>query len=91
MITGEGNIDAQTLDGKGPLGLARLASAHGVPTVALAGGLDIDEARLRQAGVAAAFSIVDKPMPLADALADADDLLRRAALRLGYALQLGFG
>ena len=89
VITGEGNIDAQTLDGKGPLGLAKLASAHGVPTVALAGGLDIDEARLRQAGVAAAFSIVDKPMPLADALAEADDLLRRAALRLGYALQLG--
>ena len=91
VITGEGNIDAQTLDGKGPLGLAKLASAHGVPTVALAGGLDIDEARLRQAGVAAAFSIVDKPMPLAEALADADDLLRRAALRLGYALQLGLG
>lgn len=88
VITGEGQIDAQTLEGKGPLGVAKLAAAHGVPTVALVGGLNIDDALLHQAGVAAAFSIVDKPMPLQAALADADDLLRRAALRLGYVMQL---
>ncbi len=90
VITGEGQIDAQTLDGKGPLGVAKLAGADGVPTIALVGGLNIDDARLHQAGVQAAFSIVDKPMPLEAALADADDLLRRAAMRLGYVLQLQF-
>ncbi|MCY3781595.1 MAG: glycerate kinase [Chloroflexi bacterium] len=88
VITGEGQIDAQTLDGKGPLGVAKLAAEHGVPTVGLVGGLNIDDALLHQAGVHAAFSIVDKPMSLPAALADADDLLRRAALRLGYVLQL---
>ncbi len=88
VITGEGQIDAQTLDGKGPLGVAKLAAAQGLPTIALVGGLNIDDALLHQAGVHAAFSIVDKPMPLQDALTDAEDLLRRAALRLGYVLQL---
>ena len=88
VITGEGQIDAQTLGGKGPLGVAKLAAARGIPTIALVGGLNIDDALLHQAGVQAAFSIVDKPMSLEAALADADDLLRRAALRLGYALQL---
>ncbi len=88
VITGEGQIDAQTLAGKGPLGVAKLAAAHGVPTIAIVGGLNIDDRLLREAGVQAAFSIVDKPMPLADALADAEDLTRRAALRLGYVLQL---
>ncbi len=88
VITGEGQIDAQTLDGKGPLGVTKLAGGHGVPTIALAGGLNIDDARLHEAGVQAAFSIVDQPMSLEAALADADDLLRRAAMRLGYVLQL---
>ena len=88
VITGEGQIDAQTLDGKGPLGAARRAAAKGVPTVAIVGGLNIDDCELHEAGVQAAFSIVDKPMPLEDALAKAEDLARRAALRLGYALRL---
>jgi len=88
VITGEGQIDAQTLDGKGPLGVAKLAAAQGLPTIAIVGGLNIDDRLLREAGVAAAFSIVDKPMPLEEALADAEDLTRRAALRLGYVLRM---
>ena len=88
VITGEGQIDAQTLDGKGPLGVAKLAGAQGVPTIAVVGSLNIDDARLHEAGIQAAFSVVDKPMPLETALADAQDLARRAALRLGYVLQV---
>ncbi len=89
VVTGEGQIDGQTLAGKGPLGVAQLAAARGVPTIAIVGALNIDDRVLRQAGLQAAFSIVDKPMPLEDALANAQDLTRRAALRLGYALRLG--
>ncbi len=88
VITGEGQIDAQTLGGKGPLGVAKLAAAQGLPTVAIVGGLKIDDALLHAAGLQAVFSIVDKPMPLQAALDDAADLLRRAALRLGYVLKL---
>lgn len=88
VITGEGQIDAQTLGGKGPLGVAKLAAAQGLPTVAIVGGLKIDDALLHAAGLQAAFSIVDKPMPLQAALDDAAELLRRAALRLGYVLKL---
>ena len=88
VITGEGQIDAQTLGGKGPLGVAKLAAARGLPTIAIVGGLNIDDADLHAAGVQAAFSVVDKPMPLQTALDDAADLLRRAALRLGYVLKL---
>jgi len=88
VITGEGQIDEQTLEGKGPLGVAKLAAAQGVPTIAIVGGLNIDDRALYEAGVQAAFSIVDKPMSLEEALADAEDLTRRAALRLGYVLRL---
>ena len=88
VITGEGQMDSQTIDGKGPIGVAQLAREHGVPTIALVGGLNIDDSLLHDAGIMAAFAIVDKPMSLVDALEDAEDLLRRAALRLGYVLQL---
>ncbi len=88
VITGEGQMDAQTLDGKGPLGVAKLAAEYGVPTIALVGGLNIDDRRLHEAGLQAAFSIVDKPMPLAQALDNAELLLQRAARRLGYVLRL---
>ena len=88
VITGEGQMDSQTLDGKGPIGVAQVARDNGVPTVALAGGLNIDDRLLHEAGIQAAFSIVDGPMTLAAALENAETLLWRAARRLGYALQL---
>ena len=78
VITGEGQMDTQTLDGKGPIGVAQLAREQGVPTVALVGGLAVDDQLLREAGIDAAFSILDRPMPLQEALDDAQRLLRQA-------------
>ena len=87
VITGEGQMDEQTVFGKGPIGVARLAKEHGVPTIALVGGLNVDDRILHDAGINAAFSIVDKPMSLDDALKNADRLLERAALRVAYLLK----
>jgi glycerate kinase len=88
VITGEGRMDEQTIGGKGPFGVALTARAAGVPTIALVGGLGVADAVLHEAGLAAVFPIVDQPMPLEQALARAPELLERAALRLGYVLQL---
>lgn len=88
VITGEGQMDAQTVAGKGPIGVARRAAAAGVPTVALVGGLRADDALLHAAGLAAVLPIVTHPMPLNEALARADELVERAALRLAYLLQI---
>jgi glycerate kinase len=88
VITGEGQMDEQTIHGKGPIGVAKLAKEHSVPTIALVGGLNVHDSILHENGIQAAFSIVDKPMPLSDALANAHILLERAALRIGYILEL---
>lgn len=37
LITGEGSIDAQTLQGKGPYGVARRAKEKGIPVIGVAG------------------------------------------------------
>jgi glycerate 2-kinase len=88
VITGEGQMDDQTIHGKGPIGVARRAREFGVPTVAIVGGLNADDALLHDAGIEAVLPIVTRPMSLDDALRNAPELVERAALRLGYLLQL---
>ena len=93
VITSEGRIDGQTLHGKGPLGVAQRAAARAVPTVALVGGIAVDEAhlldsQLHDAGIWAVLPIVPAPMSLDAALRDADQLMEAAAVRLGYLLRL---
>ncbi len=88
VITGEGQMDSQTIDGKGPIGVARLARDHGVPTIAFVGGLNVDDTILHEAGIQAVFPVVDKPMTLETALSNAEELVRRTALRIGYILQI---
>jgi glycerate kinase len=86
VITGEGKMDTQTLGGKGPLGVARRAKAAGVPTLALVGSLNADDAPLHEAGFQAVFPIVPCPMSLDEALRRAPELLERAATRVGWVL-----
>ena len=59
VIVGEGSLDAQSLMGKGPIGVARRASDLGVPSIAVVGRSLItpDEARL--AGLDAVLSLSD--------------------------------
>lgn len=76
VITGEGRLDEQTLCGKTPAGVAAVATAAGVPTIAIAGTLGAGYQRLRTIGIEAAFSITSGPMSLQAACSDAARLLR---------------
>ena len=89
VITGEGQMDSQTIGGKGPIGVARLAQQHNVPTVAIVGGLDVRDEILHDAGIQAVLPIITGPMSLDTAIDHAAELVERAALRLGYILQIG--
>lgn len=88
VITGEGQIDSQTLGGKGPLGAALRARKAGVPTVALVGSLNAPDEALHAAGFAAVLPIMPYPCSLQQALEQADPWLANAARRLGDVLAL---
>lgn len=88
VITGEGQMDSQTIGGKGPIGVARLAKAHGVPTLAVVGGLNVDETLLHEAGIQAVLPIVSRPMTLDNAIAEAAVLVEQTGQRIGYLLGL---
>lgn len=86
VITAEGRMDAQTLRGKGPIGIARRSLEHGVPTIALAGSLGDGEEELYQAGLLAVLPIIPGPMSLNEAMSRGPELLEAAALRIGRIL-----
>ncbi|PYI52992.1 glycerate kinase [Paenibacillus flagellatus] len=93
VITGEGRTDAQTAYGKVPAGVAAAARPHGVPVVCLSGGLGAGAETLYGHGIAALFSIANRPLALDEAMRDAEPLLAEAAenvVRL-YRAAAGFG
>ena len=75
VFTGEGRMDSQTLRGKTPMGVARIARAAGVPVVAIAGSLGEGYQQLYDAGIHAAFSLVQGPCTLEEACRNAARLL----------------
>ena len=68
VITGEGRLDAQTAMGKAPIGVAKLAKQYGAKVIALAGCTTADAVECNRQGIDAFFSIVDKAMPLEEAM-----------------------
>ena len=79
VITGEGRMDAQTLLGKTPMGVAQIAKRAGVPVIAIAGSLGDGYQALYEAGIHAAFSLASGPCTLADACRNASALLEDRA------------
>ncbi|PWV72368.1 glycerate kinase [Halomonas sp. A11-A] len=75
VITGEGQLDGQSLAGKTPVGVARAARAKEVPVVVLAGRLAPGWQAALEEGVTAAFALADGPMGLDEALERCAELL----------------
>lgn len=83
VITGEGRLDAQTLHGKGPAEVARIARRHNRPVVAFAGAVtgtfpDFD----------ACIPIADGPLTLDESRSRAAELLRSAAERAAHLIKI---
>jgi glycerate kinase len=86
VITGEGALDAQTLLGKAPAGVARAARALGVPVVAVCGRNELTSAQAADLGIGAVYALSDLEPDPALSMAQAGPLTRRAAARAVAAL-----
>ena len=62
IITGEGRLDYQSVMGKAPSAMARLAARLNKPVIALAGQVADDAQALHDHGMTAMFSITDGPL-----------------------------
>ncbi len=75
VVVGEGRLDAQSLQGKAPVRVAALAGARGVPVVAVAGAVTVDDAALRSVGISRHHQLVDHAVDTDDAVTRATELL----------------
>lgn len=71
VITGEGCLDGQTVMGKAPIGIARLAKKYGKPVIAFSGAVTEDAAACNQAGIDAFFPILRQVTTLEAAMSPA--------------------
>lgn len=91
VITGEGQLDSQSLHGKTPVGVARVARAAGVPVIALAGSLGEGYQAVYAAGIEAAFSLTSGPQSLEQAMSGAAIELQARACDLARLWRLARG
>lgn len=89
VITGEGRIDGQTIFGKTPIGVAKLAKQYGKPVIAIAGGYTADADVVHQHGIDALFSAVHQPCTLTEAITTAEANLQRCARNIAALVRLG--
>lgn len=82
IITGEGKVDEQTLYGKVPYGVARIAKTYHKPVICVAGTVGKGAVTLLDHGISAVFSILQKPSSLEEAMQEAPYLLQNLGRQL---------
>lgn len=86
LITAEGSVDGQTLQGKGPFGVAAKAKEFGIPSIILAGRAD--DLLLLNQGFDAVFPITNGPMSLKQAMGSTAKDLEETSRQIGNLLAL---
>ena len=89
VITGEGRIDSQTIHGKVPVGVAKVAKRFNKPVIGIAGSLTADVGVVHNHGIDAVFSVIYTICSLEDALENASDNVRMAARNIAAVLKVG--
>jgi glycerate kinase len=66
VITGEGKIDSQTIYGKAPIGVAKIAKKYNVPVVAVAAIIEEDSRIFQSYGIDTLIKVSEPPMRLSE-------------------------
>ena len=80
VITGEGRMDAQSANGKAPVGVAQRAKRHGKPVIAVVGGRADDLGAVYDMGIDLVIPSVPGPMSL-------DECIRRVETNVPMAAE----
>ncbi|MFE8114876.1 glycerate kinase [Brenneria goodwinii] len=91
VITGEGRIDSQTIHGKVPIGVARVAKRYDKPVIGIAGSLTADVGVVHEHGLDAVFSVLYHICSLEEALDNAAENVRMTARNIAATIKLSQG
>lgn len=89
VLTGEGRLDSQSVNGKVPVGVASIAKHHELPVIAVVGALGDDIEAIYSHGIDAAFDSVYKVTTFEDIVTQAKFNLIRSAHNIAAALKIG--
>lgn len=81
IVTGEGKFDDQSLSGKVPVAISRLAKKHGIPVILFAGRIDSDRLAIPEENIHALIPIVDQVITLEESMKMGKSLLKKAVKR----------
>lgn len=79
VFTGEGKMDGQSVFGKAPIGIAKLAKNFNLPVVAIVGSADKSVIDVYDEGIDLVLDIINEPMDLDTAIKNAEDLISHQA------------
>jgi glycerate kinase len=78
VITGEGKIDSQTIYGKAPIGVAKIAKKYNIPVVAVAAIIEEDSQIFQSYGIDTLIKVSEPPMRLSEIKAKKICLIKRS-------------
>lgn len=81
VITGEGKSDEQTLHGKAPIYVSRLANKYNIPSMLISGSVENDNVELAKS-FTSMFSIINEPMTVDEAMNNAKSLLYNQVVQI---------
>ena len=88
VITGEGRIDSQTIHGKTPVGVAKIAKSHNLPVICIAGSVKDGADIIDQMGIDEIYSVIEGDYDLTEVLIEAGHKLTQAAQKIAKSLNL---
>lgn len=86
VITGEGSMDTQTLQGKGPFGVAAMAKRYNLPVIGVAGKVPLDDDKELRKYFDVLLAIGNSPADMPTAIRDTQANLVRIGMELGQML-----
>jgi glycerate kinase len=90
VITGEGSIDEQTLQGKGPYGVAIRAKKAKVPVIGLAGKIPLEPSKKLSEYFNVLLAIGNEPVDISVAIAQTRKNLLRISKQVGELVRLKY-
>lgn len=89
VVTGEGQIDGQSLGGKVPIGVAKLAKQYELPVVAVVGSIGAGVEGVYDNGIDLVLSTTTRPMDVSQAIKNTPKSVQQAGFTLMKSIKLG--
>lgn len=89
VITGEGKIDSQTIYGKAPIGVAKIAKKYNIPVIAVAAIIGDDADIVHQYGISSLISVFGQPMRLEESVSHKVSLIKNSIKQSMRAIKTG--